>query len=100
MHHPPFKSGITFPDQVICENGDKFGDIVEQNPQIHAIACGHFHFDVTVRWRGTAAYITPSSSFAYDHKAVDERGIESLRFLLTPPSYRTFTWVEGNRPRQ
>ncbi|RMF05198.1 MAG: hypothetical protein D6768_01590, partial [Chloroflexi bacterium] len=92
MHHPPFKTGMPYPDRLWCANGDSFGRIVARHPQIEAVICGHVHRDVVVGWCGTTAYITTSACFSYD---LELHEVDDLDPLFEPAACRLFVWQPG-----
>lgn len=89
MHHPPFKTGMPYPDRLWCENGPAFGEIVARHPQIEAVICGHVHRDVVVGWQGTTAYITTSACFSYN---LEFHPVDDLDPLFEPAACRLFVW--------
>lgn len=89
MHHPPFKTGLSYPDSLMCCNGNAFGDIVARHPQIQAIICGHVHRDVVTHWRGVAAYVTASATFS---NGLILYPVDDVDPLFEPPMYRLFLW--------
>ncbi|MCK5296675.1 MAG: phosphodiesterase [Alphaproteobacteria bacterium] len=60
MHHPPFLSGIPSFDKHLLEGAEELGEIVEKNPQIKRILCGHLHRSICVDWHGTIVNSAPS----------------------------------------
>ncbi len=92
MHHPPFKTGLPYPDRLMCRNGDAFGDIVARYPQIQAIICGHVHRDVVTYWRGVPAYVTGSATFA---NGLILYPVDDVDPLFEPPTGRLFVWENG-----
>ncbi len=93
MHHPPFKTGLPYPDSLMCRNGDAFGDIVARHPQIQAIICGHVHRDVVTYWRGVPAYVTSSATFS---NGLILYPVDDVDPLFEPPMGRLFVW-QGER---
>ncbi len=89
MHHPPFKTGLPYPDSLMCRNGDAFGDIVVRHPQIQAIICGHVHRDVVTFWRGVPAYVTSSATFS---NGLILYPVDDVDPLFEPPMCRLFVW--------
>ena len=92
MHHPPFKTGLRYPDQLMCRNGDKFGEIVARHPQIQAVVCAHVHRDAAAHWRGTTAIVTGSAAFANDLILYD---VDDVDPYFEPPVCRLFLWENG-----
>ncbi len=91
MHHPPFKTGLYYPDTLMCRNGDAFGDVIARYPHIQAIICGHVHRDVTTFWRGVPAYVTGSATFA---NGLILYPVDDVDPLFEPPTCRLFVWED------
>jgi 3',5'-cyclic AMP phosphodiesterase CpdA len=93
MHHPP--TGVQYPymDAMNCKNGEKLKVIIEQHPQVKAIACGHLHRDATVNWANTLLFVTGSSAFSYDLLMTD---VEDIDPVFEPGICRLFHWSEEN----
>lgn len=92
MHHPPFTTGLCYPDQLMCRNGDAFGDIIARHSQIQAIICGHVHRDVVTFWRGVSAYVTASATFS---NGLILYPVDDVDPLFEPPMCRLFQWQNG-----
>ncbi|MFQ5401602.1 MAG: phosphodiesterase [Anaerolineae bacterium] len=92
MHHPPFKTGLPYPDGLMCRNGDAFGEIVARHPQIQAVICGHVHRDVVANWQGTIAIITTSATFS---NGLILHEVDDVDPLFEPPACRLFLWQDG-----
>jgi len=65
MHHPPFATGISGLDKIGLINGDEFGQLVAQYPNIIRVLCGHQHRSAQLLWNGTMACIAPSISYQF-----------------------------------
>jgi 3',5'-cyclic AMP phosphodiesterase CpdA len=89
LHHPPFETGMPYPDSLGLDGKEELGRIIARHPNVEAVASGHTHRDSVVRWHGTVAYVTPSSSFRYKLEFHD---VDDLDPLYTPPSFRVFRW--------
>ncbi len=89
MHHPPFETGMPYPDSLGMDGKEELGQIIEKYSNIEAVASGHTHREATLRWRGTIAYTTPSTSFSYKLEFHD---VDDLDPLLEPPAYRVFRY--------
>jgi len=93
MHHPPFRTAIDHMDVIGLDNADALGALVERNPQIERILCGHLHRPIQVRWRGTLAATAPSTA----HQVVlDLRPGADGAFALEPPGYQLHVWTPGS----
>jgi 3',5'-cyclic AMP phosphodiesterase CpdA len=91
MHHPPFRTDIGHMDVIALKDADAhaLGRMVERNPQIERILCGHVHRSIQVRWHGTLASTAPSTA----HQVVlDLRPGAPGTFALEPPGYQVHTW--------
>lgn len=89
MHHPPFVTGIAEFDRIGLEGREAFGRIVERNPQIQAIACGHVHRDISISWNGTLVAVTPSTGYQY---ALHLSGDSDFEKVAEPRGCRLFLW--------
>lgn len=63
LHHPPIFTGLSW----MTENPEAqwvrtLRPIVEANPQIVAMVCGHLHRPIVTRWAGTALAVCPSTA--------------------------------------
>jgi 3',5'-cyclic AMP phosphodiesterase CpdA len=93
MHHPPFRTGIAHMDEInLIEGGDGLGAIVQRNPHVERVLCGHVHRPIQVRWHGTIASIAPSPA----HQVMlDLRPGAPALFKLEPPACQLHLWHEG-----
>lgn len=89
MHHPPFETGMPYPDSLGMRGKRDFGELIARYANIEAIACGHTHRDSVLKWNGTVAYITPSSAFSY---GLEFNVVDDLDPLLEPAACRLFRW--------
>lgn len=60
MHHPPFASGIGHMDLEPFKGRRKLAAIIQQNPQVERVICGHIHRPVSRRFGGTVATVCPA----------------------------------------
>ena len=63
LHHPPIFTGLSW----MTENPEAswvrtLRPIVEANPNIVAMVCGHLHRPIVTRWAGTALAVCPSTA--------------------------------------
>jgi Icc protein len=68
MHHPPFKSGITFMDKIGLRGVDALADLLSDHCGELRVVCGHIHC-MMVSEVGTKIALSapsPCSSFAFD----------------------------------
>jgi len=89
MHHPPFETGMPYPDSLGLDGTEELGRVISRYRNIEAVISGHTHRDSVVRWKGTVAYVTPSSSFSYKLEFHD---VDDLDPLYDPPAFRIFRW--------
>jgi 3',5'-cyclic-AMP phosphodiesterase len=89
MHHPPFETGMPYPDSLGMRGKKEFGELITGHSQVKAIASGHTHRDSVIGWRGTVVYVTPSSAFSY---ALEFKDVDDLDPLLEPAACRIFRW--------
>lgn len=94
MHHPPFKIGIKMMDGMRCSGGAALGAIIQGNPQVERILCGHVHRAVHVRFHGTAASAAPSTAAQL---ALDLSGEVDLTSIWSdePPAFMLHLWQPG-----
>lgn len=90
LHHPPFVTGMPYPDSLGLDNHHLLAEIIGRHPQVEAIASGHTHREATLRWQGSVAYITPSCAFSYP---LEFNPVDDLDPLLEPPACRLFRWT-------
>ena len=89
MHHPPFETGMPYPDSLGMHEKEEFGQLINRFDHIEAIASGHTHRDSVVLWNGTVVYVTPSSAFSY---GLEFHDVNDLDPLLEPTACRIFRW--------
>jgi len=89
MHHPPFKTGVNFLDRHHFQGSELLANVIERNPQVIRIVCGHLHRQLQVTWAGTIASVSPSIAFQLPmplEKDADKG------FSLEPPACPVFIW--------
>jgi 3',5'-cyclic-AMP phosphodiesterase len=89
MHHPPFRTGITYMDGYGLKNATAFAEIIARHRQIERIACGHLHRSIDRRFAGTVAGTAPSTAHQIQ---LDLRPGERLHFRFEPPGYQLHLW--------
>ena len=92
MHHPPFALGIARIDAHGFGNRDRFTAIVQCNPQIVRVACGHVHRHATSHIGSTLVTTAPSTSYQLV-LARTPLGVPGLR--LEPPAFALHVWDGG-----
>jgi Icc protein len=80
LHHPPFRSGINFMDDIGLTNRDAFRDIISDHTGPLRIVCGHIHSMMVTDVGGQIAISAPSpcSTFTYDRRADAPVGFMAL----------------------
>lgn len=80
LHHPPFRSGINFMDDIGLTNRAAFRDVVFDHTGPLRIVCGHIHSMMVTDVGGHIAISAPSpcSTFAYDRRADATVGFMTL----------------------
>jgi len=93
LHHPPIVTGFRRMDEVALDAGSaaRFGDIIEGNPQVERVVCGHVHRAIDARWRGTVVSICPSAAYQARFNLLG--GFEPDP--QEPPAYQLHYW-NGN----
>jgi 3',5'-cyclic AMP phosphodiesterase CpdA len=92
MHHPPFRTGISFMDGHGLRDADKFAAVIARHPQVERIIAGHLHRSIQCRVGGTVATTCPSPAHQI---ALDLHPGATLGFAMEPPGYQLHVWYEG-----
>lgn len=92
MHHPPFASGLDAMDRTGCAGAEALAALLQRNPQVERVCCGHLHRPVFVRWAGTCGCVAPSCAHQL---ALDLRPGASTGFVLEPPAFLLHLWRPG-----
>ena len=71
LHHPPFRTGIQFMDDIGLADPETLEAILAAYPGELRLTCGHIHSMMVTTFAGKIAVSSPSpcSSFAYDLRA-------------------------------
>ena len=93
MHHPPIKTGIQHMDVQNCSNGEAFGELLEQHPQVLQVLCGHVHRPIHTQWHGITVTIAPSSSH---YVALDTQENGPADWVLEPPTVQLHRWQDDS----
>ncbi len=93
LHHPPIVTGFRRMDDIALDavSAARLGDIVECNPQVERVACGHVHRAIEARWRGTVVSVCPSAAYQARFNLLG--GFEPDP--QEPPAYQLHYW-NGN----
>lgn len=95
MHHPPFRTGIRYMDDIGLDHGDalRLGTIVSRHSQIRKMVCGHLHRAIETHWYGVPVSTAPSCAHQIElHLGAEPSGT----FTLEPPGYHLHWW-DGDR---
>lgn len=90
MHHPPLQLSIPESNLDGFIGANRLGDIVEQNPNIERILCGHVHRSTFSRWRGTIVSTAPSIGMELH---LDLTMKQESQFSLQTPEYQLHHWT-------
>jgi 3',5'-cyclic-AMP phosphodiesterase len=90
MHHPPFLTGVSGMDELICRTSPSFPALIRRHPEIERILCGHYHRPIQVRFAGTIGFVAPGTAHQV---ALDLRPGEPNRFVLEPPGLALHVWT-------
>lgn len=85
LHHPPANSGVAVMDAMRLSDAAALGEVVERNPNIERILCGHMHRAMHLRWRGTVLSI-PFSTVEQIHLGFAPRA--PLGTIAEPPGFQ------------
>lgn len=92
MHHPPFETGIWWIDGIgLLRGGERFRRIVEANPQLKLIVCGHIHRSVQSQLGSTPVIVAPSTAHQVKLDVVPE---SAPAFVTEPPALKLHHWME------
>ncbi len=83
MHHPPFATAIGHMDKDVFEGRMDFEHLVQKNPQIERIVCGHLHRPIFRRFGGTIASVCPGIGMQI---SLDLRPEAPSGFVMEPPA--------------
>ena len=92
MHHPPFRTGIEYMDDIGLEGADALAAVIARYRNIERVLCGHLHRTIQTRWAGTVAMTIPSTAHAVN---LDVRQDVPLSLTLEPPGYGLHLWRDG-----
>jgi Icc protein len=82
MHHHPVPVGSRWMDTMVLENPDPFFKLIDNNPQVQAVLCGHIHQAFDTEYRGVRLLGSPSTCVQFIPR-VDDFAIDAI-----PPGYR------------
>ncbi|MET0003933.1 MAG: 3',5'-cyclic-AMP phosphodiesterase [Candidatus Thiodiazotropha sp.] len=82
LHHHPVPVGSRWMDTMVLENPDAFFKLIDANPQVQAVLCGHIHQAFDTEYRGVRLMGSPSTCVQFIPR-VDDFAIDAI-----PPGYR------------
>jgi Icc protein len=82
MHHHPVPVGSRWIDTMVLENPDPFFKLIDTNPQVKAVLCGHIHQAFDTEYRGVRLMGTPSTCVQFLPR-INDFAIDAI-----PPGYR------------
>ena len=92
MHHAPFATGLSYMDGIgLMKGTERFGQIINKNPQVERIVCGHLHRTIIRRFCGTVA--STCTSPAHQSMLDLEPGAAPM-FMMEPPGFQLHVWTE------
>jgi len=94
MHHPPFKSGIRFMDDIGLEGIQQLDDILKSAKNDIRIICGHLHGMIIGSIGNRIAIASPATSSSFD---ADYRDSAPVGFTTRPGGYMIHDWDNGFR---
>ena len=99
LHHPPIATGLSW----MTENPEArwvrtLRPIVEANPQILAMVCGHLHRPIVTRWAGTTLAVCPSTApqVALDMKKMDAEQPDNRPMIVADRPYFALHYWNGD----
>jgi 3',5'-cyclic AMP phosphodiesterase CpdA len=92
MHHPPFRTGVSAMDPMMCRTAPTFAPLIARHPEIERIVTGHYHRPIVVRYAGTIGFVAPSTAHQV---ALDMREGEPTRLVLEPPGLAIHVFRAG-----
>jgi 3',5'-cyclic AMP phosphodiesterase CpdA len=78
MHHPPYRLGIRWIDEMRLADSDAFAAVLRRHPQVVRVLCGHVHRGSVSSFAGSVAVTCPST-------------YQQLRLDLGPPGRGAIT---------
>ena len=87
QHHPPFEVGIDHMDIQNLQNADELLGVLNRNPQVRHVACGHIHRAIETNINGIAISIAPNAAHS---TTLDINPAGPSTFTLEPPAMRLF----------
>jgi len=93
MHHPPFRTGLTFMDSMGLLGMDALARVVAPHRQVRQLVSGHMHRAIVTGFAGTVASVCPSTAH---QAALDLPPVPGLRVVMEPPAATLLWWEESS----
>jgi 3',5'-cyclic-AMP phosphodiesterase len=96
MHHPPVGCGILAMDAIALDEHDaaRLESLLETQPQVLAVSCGHVHRTVTTTFAGRPLLICPSTNSALRMDLRPDKGLPAT-FEEQPLGFAVHVLSEG-----
>jgi 3',5'-cyclic-AMP phosphodiesterase len=94
QHHPPFTTGIAWMDDVGLRHAERQAAVIERNPNVVAVICGHVHRPIHTVIGRAAVSIAPSTGAQISVELGGQRYV----YLDDPPAMALHHW-DGSRLR-
>lgn len=92
MHHPPVELGVPWLDRIGLEDAKLLQDLLEEDPRIRLVCCGHVHHEFSTRVGSAEIVTVPSTGLQFSPIS------EVAEFVAAPPGYRMIELgVDGYR---
>ena len=91
-HHPPMDAGLTFSSMVgLSEGGPELAAILNRNPQVQRVICGHVHRSVIASFGQRTVWAGPATCYQFVGVMSQER---LLALTGEPPGYSLHLWLD------
>lgn len=90
MHHPPFRCGIGFMDELNLDGAAPLAAVIARYPNVERVLCGHVHRAIQTRFAGTIASTCPSTAHQI---SLDLRHAADPTYMLEPPGFQLHRWT-------
>lgn len=82
LHHPPVLLGCSWLDAIGLEGRELLAELLEAEPRIRLVCCGHVHHESTTRLGAATVVTTPSTGLQFEPTGT------TATFAAAPPGYR------------
>jgi Predicted phosphohydrolases len=95
MHHPPFKTGMPFMDEMrLLQGAERLESIILENKQVERVICGHQHRASVQCFGKTVAIVAPSASHQLTPQFKQD---DPLGYTHERPSVFLHMWHDDDR---